>query len=81
MTKATNSTGHLFAGKRSNKNARDRTSESIAADIAAFELAGGTIEALGNTCTLKHIPTAEAVPPGLVRSSLGRNRPRLRESG
>jgi hypothetical protein len=69
MTKAINSTGHLFATRKTpDKGTRDRTSETIAADVLAFQLAGGTIEKLGTTCALKHIPAQQVVPPTPVRS-------------
>jgi len=71
MTKALSTTTHLFGRKTANKGTRELTSESISADLLAFQLAGGTIEKLGNTCTLKHIPATQAVPPDPVRS-LGR---------
>ena len=40
--------------------------ECLAADVAAFQAAGGTIEVLGNTRTLKHIhPEGNTVEPAL----------------
>ena len=68
MTKALGSTGHLFARKTPSKTSREPTSESIAADLQAFELAGGLIERLGNTSTLKHIPAVEAAHASPARS-------------
>jgi len=68
VTKALGSTGHLFARKTPSKTSREPTSESIAADLQAFELAGGLIEKLGNTSTLKHIPTVEPVHPSPARA-------------
>jgi hypothetical protein len=69
MTKALSSTAHLFGRKPANKGTL--TSESISADLRAFQLAGGTIEKLGNTSTLKHIPATQPVQADPVRS-LGR---------
>ena len=61
--KTPGNTGHLFARKPATKASREPTHESIAADLSAFEEAGGVIEKLGNTCTLKHIVTAEGTHP------------------
>ena len=69
MTKALGTTGHLFARKTPAKTSREPTSESIAADLQAFELAGGLIEKLGNTSTLKHISPVEAVHAIPARSA------------
>ena len=42
-------TSHLFASHRGKDPVRNRTRESIAADIAAFKKRGGRIEVLGVT--------------------------------
>ncbi|UHQ19845.1 hypothetical protein LVB87_01380 [Lysobacter sp. KIS68-7] len=73
--KTPGNTGHLFARKPLAKANREPTHESIAADLTAFEEAGGVIEKLGNTCTLKHIAASEGTHPAPA------NPPRKAKSG
>jgi hypothetical protein len=55
------------SGRRPGKDQAGLTSEAIAADLAAFRMAGGTIEVLGTTRTLQRIGDAAmpaaSVPP------------------
>ena len=55
-------TSHLFGGRRSNDRGAAVTSERIAADLAAFQRAGGRIEKLGITRTLTRIDPVAAPP-------------------
>jgi hypothetical protein len=49
------STGHIFARKPASGSSRETTSERIEADLESFQAAGGVIEKLGTTHTLKKI--------------------------
>jgi hypothetical protein len=60
VTKALGSTGHLFARKTPAKTFPRTHQREHRGGPQAFELAGGLIERLGNTSTLKHIPAVEA---------------------
>lgn len=68
---APSSAGKAFGGRKSNDRGASVTSERIAADLAAFDKAGGRIEVLGNTLALKKIgvdatdvaPAPPAEPP------------------
>jgi hypothetical protein len=68
-------TGHLFTRKNST-SPNAVTSERIAADLNAFEQAGGKVEVLGVTHTLKKLdgasPQASNAP---ARASSGARRP------
>ena len=55
-------TSHLFASRPAGKNAAI-THERIAADLEAFRKAGGEIEVLGVTRSLKKIDGADGSPP------------------
>ena len=55
-------TSHLFATRPTGKNTAI-THERIAADLKAFREAGGKIEVLGVTRTLKKIDSGDASPP------------------
>lgn len=73
MSTVPNKTRHLPARKNPGGGARDTTSEKIAADLLAFQRAGGIIEKLGNTFTLKTISAEQAVSPVPVHA-LGKAR-------
>lgn len=61
-------TSHLFGGRKPNERGAAMTSDRIASDLDAFEKAGGHIEVLGITRSLKKIDAdtadaaADAVP-------------------
>lgn len=58
-------TSHLFGSRKPGDRAAGVTSESISADLDAFQDGGGRIEVLGTTRTLSRIgqPEGEAPPP------------------
>ena len=62
-------TGSLFSRKH-NQASLNRTPdrESLAADLNAFEQAGGVIEKLGTTCMFKHLPATEGVHAAPART-------------
>jgi hypothetical protein len=57
-------TSHLFGSRKPGDRAAGVTSESISADLDAFQDGGGRIEVLGTTRTLSRIgqPAGEAAP-------------------
>lgn len=55
-------TTHLFA-RRQTRTPANLTHERIATDLAAFKKAGGKIEVLGVTNTLKHVDADSAAHP------------------
>jgi hypothetical protein len=67
-TKAPNNTGHLFARKQPNSK-QGLTRERLDADLVAFQEAGGVIEKLGTTCTLKTIGPMDPAHPLPVHTS------------
>lgn len=67
--KTPNTTGHLFSRKQATQSLnRTPARDTLAADMLAFERAGGVIETLGTTCTFKHIQTAEPAHSSPVRT-------------
>lgn len=58
-------TSHLFGSRKPGDRAAGVTSESISADLDAFQDGGGRIEVLGTTRTLSRIgqPADEPAPP------------------
>ena len=68
-TKTPNTTGHLFSRKQATQSLnRTPARDTLAADMLAFERAGGVVEKLGTTCTFKHIQTAEPAHSSPVRT-------------
>jgi hypothetical protein len=60
MPRKPSSTSNLLRPRKEGEPARGVTSERIAIDLAAFRKAGGRIEVLGVTRTLKHVDVAAA---------------------
>lgn len=67
-------TSHLFGSRKPGDRAAAVTSESISADLDAFQNGGGRIEVLGITRTLSRIdlPTADAPPAAPAKAARGR---------
>lgn len=62
------STDQLFARKGATVSLnRGPARDLLAADMLAFERAGGVVEKLGTTYTFKRIPPAETTHPTQVR--------------
>ncbi len=67
-------TTHLFEQRKEDKR-KTLTHEQIATDLDAFKRAGGKIEVLGNTLTLRTIPISArqdgnaATPPAADKDS------------
>ena len=69
MTKTPNTTGHLFPRKQATQSLnRGPARDTLAADMLAFERAGGTIEKLGTTCMFTRISTTEFAHPFPART-------------
>ncbi|CAA9329587.1 MAG: hypothetical protein AVDCRST_MAG71-1714 [uncultured Lysobacter sp.] len=62
--KTPSTAARAFRGSKPSESSRDLTSEAIEAHLAAFRRAGGKVEVLGVTQTLKKIemPAAPAAP-------------------
>ena len=67
--KTPNTTGYLFTRKQGAQSLnRGPARDNLAADMQAFEQAGGVIEKLGTTCMLKHIATTDSAHPSPART-------------
>jgi hypothetical protein len=66
-------TGHLFARKPL-VSKHELTRERLDADLDAFQAAGGVIEKLGNTCTLKKLGLIDGEAPPTTVQPVGKAR-------
>lgn len=60
--KTPSTAARAFRGSKPSESARDLTSEAIEAHLAAFRRAGGKVEVLGVTQTLKKIELPSVAP-------------------